>query len=112
MGEYSVNGRCFDIGVTTQSALRCFEKTGNARTSGDPSVRASGNGSIMRLAPVPICHFLPLFRRHAHGPDDETASNVTHALVQRFKLPAIGGEHSSGPAPGPRRGRPRRSTPR
>jgi ADP-ribosylglycohydrolase len=53
-GEYSVNGRCFDIGITTQSALRRFEKTGNAKTSGDTSERASGNGSIMRLAPVPI----------------------------------------------------------
>jgi ADP-ribosyl-[dinitrogen reductase] hydrolase len=53
-GEYSVNGRCFDIGITTRSALSRFLKTGDARTSGDPSERASGNGSIMRLAPVPI----------------------------------------------------------
>ena len=53
-GEYSVNDRCFDIGITTRSALRRFEKTGDARTSGDPSEHASGNGSIMRLAPVPI----------------------------------------------------------
>jgi ADP-ribosylglycohydrolase len=29
-------------------------QTGDARTSGDPSEQASGNGSIMRLAPVPI----------------------------------------------------------
>jgi ADP-ribosylglycohydrolase len=53
-GEYSVNGRCFDIGVTIQGALRRFERTGDASTSGDSSERASGNGSIMRLAPVPI----------------------------------------------------------
>ena len=53
-GEYSVNDRCFDIGITTRSALGRFEHTGDARTSGDPSERASGNGSIMRLAPVPI----------------------------------------------------------
>jgi ADP-ribosylglycohydrolase len=60
-GEYSVNGRCFDIGITTQRALRRFEHTGDARTSGDPSERASGNGSIMRLAPVPIryVHLFP-----------------------------------------------------
>ena len=36
------------------TALRRFEKTSDAKTSGDPSERASGNGSIMRLAPVPI----------------------------------------------------------
>jgi ADP-ribosyl-[dinitrogen reductase] hydrolase len=45
---------CFDIGFTTRSGLIQFLKTGDARTSGDPSEHASGNGSIMRLAPVPI----------------------------------------------------------
>jgi ADP-ribosyl-[dinitrogen reductase] hydrolase len=53
-GKYSVNGRCFDIGGTTPTALSRFEQTGDARTSGDPLGQASGNGSIMRLAPVPI----------------------------------------------------------
>jgi ADP-ribosylglycohydrolase len=53
-GKYSVNGRCFDIGLTTKSALSRFLATKNALASGDTSERASGNGSIMRLAPVPI----------------------------------------------------------
>jgi len=53
-GEYSVNGRCFDIGITTRSALSRFLNTGDARDAGDDSEHASGNGSIMRLAPVPI----------------------------------------------------------
>jgi ADP-ribosyl-[dinitrogen reductase] hydrolase len=53
-GKYSVNGRCFDIGITTRSALSKFLATKNALASGDASEPASGNGSIMRLAPVPI----------------------------------------------------------
>lgn len=53
-GKYSVNGRCFDIGITTSGALQKFCATGDPLTSGDRSDRASGNGSIMRLAPVPI----------------------------------------------------------
>src|SRR6266446_4765315 len=53
-GKYSVNGRCFDIGITTRSALSKFLANNNALASGDASERASGNGSIMRLAPVPI----------------------------------------------------------
>jgi ADP-ribosyl-[dinitrogen reductase] hydrolase len=53
-GTYSVNGRCFDIGLTTRNALDNFIAGKNARTSGDRSENASGNGSIMRLAPVPI----------------------------------------------------------
>jgi ADP-ribosylglycohydrolase len=59
-GEYSVNGRCFDIGGTTWTALSNFERTGNAHTSGDQSEYSCGNGSIMRLAPVPI-RFADLF---------------------------------------------------
>jgi ADP-ribosylglycohydrolase len=59
-GEYSVNGRLFDIGITTRSALRRFQKSGDACNSGDSSTRASGNGSIMRLAPVPVA-YLDLF---------------------------------------------------
>jgi ADP-ribosylglycohydrolase len=56
-GKYSVNGRCFDIGMTTALALERFEQKGDPWTSGDPSPRASGNGSIMRLAPVPVAYF-------------------------------------------------------
>jgi ADP-ribosylglycohydrolase len=53
-GKYSVNGRCFDIGITTSGALSNYVAEKNALTSGDRSDDASGNGSIMRLAPVPI----------------------------------------------------------
>jgi ADP-ribosyl-[dinitrogen reductase] hydrolase len=62
-GKYSVNDRCFDIGITTRSALSRFCSTGDARTSGDSSEHASGNGSIMRLAPVPI-RYAELFPDH------------------------------------------------
>jgi ADP-ribosylglycohydrolase len=55
-GKYSVNGRCFDIGITVQSALSRFSQNGDAHASGDTAERSSGNGSIMRLAPVPIRH--------------------------------------------------------
>ncbi|MCE9553571.1 MAG: ADP-ribosylglycohydrolase family protein [Planctomycetes bacterium] len=60
-GKFSVNGRCFDIGMTTGMALERFAKNDNARKSGDDHPRSSGNGSIMRLAPVPIAfiHFFP-----------------------------------------------------
>ncbi len=59
-GAYSVIDRCFDIGVTTNYALQRFKSTGDARTAGDPDEYASGNGSIMRLAPV-VIHFADLF---------------------------------------------------
>jgi ADP-ribosylglycohydrolase len=55
-GKYSVNWRVFDIGITTSAALQRFRETGDPRRSGDTSPRASGNGSIMRLGPVPAAY--------------------------------------------------------
>jgi len=53
-GKYSVNDRCFDIGITTVSALRKYAAIGDALTSGDRSNYRSENGSIMHIAPVPM----------------------------------------------------------
>jgi ADP-ribosyl-[dinitrogen reductase] hydrolase len=60
-GDYSVNGRCFDMGLTTRAALLRFQQTGDARSSASTEEGSSGNGSIMRLAPVPIrfSHLFP-----------------------------------------------------
>ena len=55
-GYMSSNGRCFDIGNATYEALMTFKRTGNA-LAGSTSPDSAGNGSIMRLAPVPI-HYL------------------------------------------------------
>ena len=55
-GKYSVNGRCFDIGITTRNALNRFLTNNDALASGNTSDQSSGNGSIMRLAPVPVAH--------------------------------------------------------
>ena len=52
-GHLSCNGRCFDIGNTVRDALSRFEQT-NEPHCGSTDPRAAGNGSIMRLAPVPL----------------------------------------------------------
>ena len=55
-GYMSSTGTCFDIGGTTRAALNAFEKTGEP-FSGPTDLRSSGNGSLMRLAPVPMFFF-------------------------------------------------------
>ena len=52
-GENSSNGECFDIGNTTCEALLIYEETRDPM-SGPSHPLSSGNGSLMRLAPVPI----------------------------------------------------------
>lgn len=52
-GHLSSTGRCFDIGNTVRAALHKFERTGEPY-AGSTDPMSAGNGSIMRLAPVPL----------------------------------------------------------
>lgn len=74
-GYLSSNGRCFDIGRTVASALNRFHQTGEP-FSGSTDPNSAGNGSIMRLAPVPMffyqhqqdaIHFSGESSRTTHG---------------------------------------------
>jgi ADP-ribosyl-[dinitrogen reductase] hydrolase len=52
-GYLSSNGSCFDIGITISEALNRFALTGNP-IAGSRDPQSAGNGSLMRLAPVPM----------------------------------------------------------
>ncbi len=55
-GYLSVNGECFDIGNTTREALEHFADTQEPYSGPDHS-NSAGNGSLMRLAPIPLYFF-------------------------------------------------------
>ncbi|MEI6309007.1 MAG: ADP-ribosylglycohydrolase family protein [bacterium] len=52
-GYLGSNGRCVDIGFTTREALSQFRESGNP-FCGSTDPHTAGNGSLMRLAPVPL----------------------------------------------------------
>lgn len=52
-GYLSSTGDCFDIGNTVRRSLEDYKQTGNP-FSGSTHPRSSGNGCLMRLAPVPM----------------------------------------------------------
>jgi ADP-ribosyl-[dinitrogen reductase] hydrolase len=73
-GYWSSNGRCFDIGGTVAAALRRFEATSDPMV-GITDTDNAPNGSLMRLAPVPL--------RYASTPSEAvrlaaTSSKTTH----------------------------------
>ena len=77
-GHWSSNGRCFDIGSTVGAALTQFESNGHP-LAGRSDPRSAGNGSLMRLAPVPL--------RFAATPATAVAmaadsSKTTHGAVE------------------------------
>ena len=77
-GYLSSTGRCFDIGGTTREALVRFERTGEPY-SGPTDAMSAGNGSLMRLAPVPM-----FFAGDAREAIDRSAdsSRTTHGAVE------------------------------
>ncbi len=52
-GHMSSNGVCFDIGITVRGALHRFQAPGQP-WCGSTDPQTAGNGSLMRLAPVPL----------------------------------------------------------
>lgn len=74
-GYFSSTGYCFDIGNTVMEALQHFESTGNSY-AGSHDVGTAGNGSIMRLAPVPMFYARDFATALAHA---ASSSYTTHA---------------------------------
>jgi ADP-ribosyl-[dinitrogen reductase] hydrolase len=52
-GYLSSTGHCFDIGNTTRAELTRFERSGEVHADSS-NVESAANGSLMRLAPVPL----------------------------------------------------------
>jgi ADP-ribosyl-[dinitrogen reductase] hydrolase len=52
-GYLSSTGTCFDIGITVRTALAHYQQSGDPFAGSTDSFSA-GNGSLMRLAPVPL----------------------------------------------------------
>jgi ADP-ribosyl-[dinitrogen reductase] hydrolase len=74
-GYLSSTGTCFDIGITVRTALADYLRTGEPFAgSADPFT--AGNGSLMRLAPVPLA-FRRNFELAIHNAGE--SSRTTHA---------------------------------
>ncbi|HEY53948.1 MAG TPA: ADP-ribosylglycohydrolase family protein [Caldilineae bacterium] len=89
-GYLSSTGECFDIGNTVADALRRFEQSGEPY-SGSTDPYSAGNGSIMRLAPVPmfyaddlrqVVHYAGESSRTTHGAQEAVdASRLFGAMI-------------------------------
>ena len=77
-GYLSSNGCCFDIGDTVHKALSHFERTDDPY-SGSTDTMSAGNGSLMRLAPVPM-YFASDAREAIHRSED--SSRTTHGAQE------------------------------
>src|SRR4029077_7663958 len=79
-GHLSSTGTCFDIGLTVSAALSKYTKTGDP-FSGSVDPRSAGNGSLMRLAPVPLAYRAnPELAIHYAGKSSRTTHGAPRAV--------------------------------
>lgn len=83
-GENSSTGHCFDIGGTVRAALTWHARNPGARFV--PPSDDEGNGSLMRLAPIPM-HFWR--DPTAAGVHAMTMSRTTHGGIDAARICAI-----------------------
>jgi ADP-ribosyl-[dinitrogen reductase] hydrolase len=77
-GYMSSTGVCFDIGTTTSAALHAYIRSKNP-FSGSTDPRAAGNGSLMRLAPVPMFYYPDIAAAIRYSGE---SSRTTHAATE------------------------------
>lgn len=75
-GAYTVDGKAYDVGNTTQEAILRMVRGSSPAEAGLSTESNNGNGSLMRVLPLALCH---------RGTDEELmrdameSSRITHA---------------------------------
>jgi ADP-ribosylglycohydrolase len=73
-GEFAVNNQVFDVGGTTYLGLQKYGVTRDPLNSGSSSFRHCGNGSLMRVLPLPLwASSIKRLVKHSHA-----QSCITH----------------------------------
>lgn len=86
-GYMSSTGECFDIGGTVLQAVRTYQRTGDP-FSGSTDPQSAGNGSIMRLAPVPMFYAPSLEKTIRYSGE---SSRTTHAASEAIECAQLFG---------------------
>ena len=84
-GEWSSTGACFDVGLTVRSALREYGRGGDP-FSGPTDPERAGNGSIMRLAPIPVYYCPDLDRAERFAADSSRTTHGAQECVDACRL--------------------------
>lgn len=84
-GVWSSTGKCFDIGKATLAALRQFTAT-DEPFSGSTDPHTAGNGSIMRLAPIPIYYRSDPDKAIHYAAESSRTTHATATCLDACKL--------------------------
>jgi ADP-ribosylglycohydrolase len=86
-GYLSSTGTCFDIGNTTSAALARFERT-REPFPGPTDQSTAGNGSLMRLAPVPLVYAFDVDKAIRRAASSSATTHGARAAVDACRYMA------------------------
>ena len=84
-GYLSSTGRCFDIGSTVRQALEKYNRIGDP-FSGSTEANTAGNGSLMRLAPIPMFYFPDLEKTIHFAGESSRTTHGTQECIDACRL--------------------------
>ncbi len=84
-GYLSSTGICFDIGNTVRFALDRYHRTRNP-FSGSESPNSAGNGSLMRLAPIPMFYFPDLEKIVMYARESSRTTHGASECIEACQL--------------------------
>jgi len=84
-GYMSSTGRCFDIGNTVRYALERYNAT-RKPFSGSTSPNSAGNGSLMRLAPIPLFYFSDLEKIIQYAGESSRTTHGAQECIEACQL--------------------------
>jgi ADP-ribosyl-[dinitrogen reductase] hydrolase len=84
-GYLSSTGTCFDIGNTVRTALHVYLKTGEPY-AGSTDPHTAGNGSLMRLAPVPLRYAQDLVQTEQLSAQSSRTTHAAQEAVDACRL--------------------------
>ena len=84
-GYLSSTRTCFDIGTTVVRSLRRYQRDGNPY-AGSPDPDLSGNGCIMRLAPIPMYYFPDLNAVEHFAANSSRTTHGTEECIDACRL--------------------------
>lgn len=86
-GHLSSNGKCFDIGMTVRNALNLFKKMGHQDPwCGATDPMSAGNGSLMRLVPIPLYFRLNTEKLIEYAGDSSRTTHNTRPAIDACRV--------------------------
>lgn len=85
-GYHSSQKKAFGIGQTILKALTSYYRTGDVKKCGQTHTQSAGNGSLMRLAPIPLFYFNDIEKAVFFSGESSRTTHASQVCIDACRL--------------------------